>query len=178
MSELNPRRTFNQPGDIHALTFSTFRRHRLLSEPWIADLFLQSLSKSREKFNFEVWAYVLMPDHVHLLLWPRSQEYKMETIRQSIKTPISKAVLKVARETGEKKYQALLHKNRPRFWQAGSGYDRNLLGIDEVRECVDYIHANPLRAGMCSSPTEYPWSSAQWYADSRASSFQVDPYHF
>ena len=64
------RRTFNDPGHAHELTFSTYRRTRLLEECAVCRLFLSKLDEARRGHRFEVWAYVQMPDHVHLLVWP------------------------------------------------------------------------------------------------------------
>ena len=62
-----------------------------------------------------------------------------------------------------------------RFWQRGGGYDRNVVCEAAVRETIDYIHANPMRRGLVTRPTDWRWSSAQWYAGERASGPQIDP---
>jgi len=51
-----------------------------------------------------------------------------------------------------------------RFWEAGGGFDRNLWHAEAVQEAVQYIHANPVRRGLVEKPTEWPWSSARFWA--------------
>jgi putative transposase len=46
-----------------------------------------------------------------------------------------------------------------RFWQPGPGYDRNVWSLDELREKVDYIHANPIRRKLVDGPADWVWSS-------------------
>ena len=52
-----------------------------------------------------------------------------------------------------------------RFWQQGGGYDRNILTFKAARAAIETIHNNPVRRGLADSPTDWPWSSARWYAD-------------
>ncbi len=47
-----------------------------------------------------------------------------------------------------------------RFWQRGGGYDRNLWSPERIRDAVEYIHANPVVAGLCARPQDWAWSSA------------------
>lgn len=66
------------------------------------------------------------------------------------------------------KVKALTIRERPgkntfRFWQEGSGYDRNLLHGKTLAAAIDYIHMNPNRRGLCETLDEWPWSSWHWY---------------
>jgi len=60
-----------------------------------------------------------------------------------------------------------------RFWQAGAGYDRNLFTPEAIHTSIEYIHANPVRRGLCECALDWAWSSARWYAD-LDSVFEVD----
>jgi REP element-mobilizing transposase RayT len=62
---------FNNPCDAHALTFSCFRRQAFLSKDGSRQWLIEAIDRSRRKLPFHVWAYVIMPDHAHLLVWPR-----------------------------------------------------------------------------------------------------------
>lgn len=55
-------------------------------------------------------------------------------------------------------------RGRRHFWQRGGGFDRNLVSEAHVRQKVDCIHANPVRRGLVTSPTDWGWSSARFYA--------------
>ena len=53
---------------------------------------------------------------------------------------------------------------RGHFWQPGGGHDRNLWGTTAIHNEVDYIHANPVRRGLCGRPEDWRYSSAGFYA--------------
>jgi len=58
---------YNTLGHAHELTFSCYHRYDYLLDPIAYELFLSKLERSRKEYEFELWAYVLMFDHVHLL---------------------------------------------------------------------------------------------------------------
>ena len=53
-----------------------------------------------------------------------------------------------------------------RLWQAGGGYHRQLVSARAIRSSIEYLHANPVRKGLVSNPTDWRWSSARWYSAS------------
>lgn len=130
------RRVFNDPGHAHELTFSTYRRTRLLTDQATCRDFLRNLDRARNTYFFEVWAYVLMPDHVHLLLWPKEQVYSMTEIRASIKQPFAKTALARLESYSDPRLDNLSPNGRRHFWQTGGGYDRN---INSSRACQKNI---------------------------------------
>ncbi len=81
---------YDIPGHAHELTFSCYHRLRYLNDPICSALFIDELSQAREYFLFRLWAYVLMPNHVHLFIYPTQNEYKIAAILQSIKGKTSK----------------------------------------------------------------------------------------
>jgi putative transposase len=93
-----------------------------------------------------------MPDHVHLLIWPREPKYSISEILRAIKRPMSFR----AHQEG------LI--SEPGFWLPGGGYDRNLFLPHAVREEIEYIHANPVRRGLCTRPMDWRYSSAAFWA--------------
>ena len=167
------RRVFNDPGHAHELTFSTFRRTRLLEDVAHFRAFLKNLDRARRELAFEVWAYVLMPDHVHLLVWPRSGVYSMADLRQSLKQPVAKAALARMVALGGPRLSRLNDGRGRHFWQLGGGYDRNIHSAQACKGSIDYIHDNPVVAGLCRLPSEYEWSSAGWY-EGHGGGFEVD----
>lgn len=50
-----------------------------------------------------------------------------------------------------------------RFWQEGSGFDRNLFSPRAIATSLDYIHTNPVTRGLCRRTIDWKWSSARWY---------------
>jgi putative transposase len=61
-----------------------------------------------------------------------------------------------------------------RFWQQGGGYDRNLVQSETVWKVIDYIHNNPVRRGLATTQTDWPWSSARSYAGTQDWMLQMD----
>ena len=59
---------YQNVGDLHFVTFSCYRRHAYLRAPVARELFEDGLDRVRQRYEFEVVGYVVMPEHVHLLL--------------------------------------------------------------------------------------------------------------
>ena len=173
------RRTYNTLGDAHELTFSCFRRLPLLDSDGIRRVFLNQLNKARERWDFELWAYVLMPEHVHLLVWPKSRVYDIAAIRKSIKQSVPQRAVHYMRRRQPDALKAFEVLRQGvlgyRFWQEGGGYDRNLFSPRAIAKVIDYIHNNPVRRGLVATPIEWPWSSARWYAGLDVNAIEVDP---
>src|SRR4051812_7218363 len=72
------KHTYNEPGHAHFLTCSCYQRLPLLSRDRSRLWVIESLEHLREKFDVHLWAYVIMPEHLHILLHPRRLEYRME----------------------------------------------------------------------------------------------------
>ena len=124
--------------------------------------FVENLSARKTDLSFDLWAYVLVPEHVHLLLLPRKDDYSISRIPHALKRPVSYR----ARQLG-----VTFEKH---FWQPGGGYDRNLLTPAAVHREVGYIHANPVRLGLVEQPEQWPFSSAGFWADQPDVPLEVD----
>ena len=146
---------YNEPGHAHALTFSCHRKCPLLDSDQARDGLVQSLNAARTRHSFDIWAYVIMPDHVHLVIWPRLEAYSISTILHAIKRPVAFRMNTLRRKAGGS--------SQP-FWQAGGGYDRNLWKTDTIHKEIDYMHANPVRRQLCETPEEWRFSSAGFWA--------------
>ena len=163
------RRSSNEPGQAHEFTFSCYKNLRLLTRERVRQWFINALDQTRTRYDLELWAYVIMPEHVHILLLPRQPNYSVATILQAIKQSVSRRAIRFLREHRPDRL-AMLSVRRPdgrssyRFWQAGGGYDRNITDSATAWRVVDYIHNNPLRRDLADHPTDWAWSSARWYA--------------
>lgn len=71
-------RHYNTPGHAHELTYSCYKRSPYFNDPLACRIFLDCIRRSQLKFNFHVWAYVIMPNHVHLLVWLLEQDYSID----------------------------------------------------------------------------------------------------
>ncbi len=170
LKQSHSKTTYSIPGNAHELTFSTLGRRPLLNSDRVKKWFLENLDTARSRWNFHVWAYVLMPEHVHLLIWPQSESYSISKILIGIKKPVAYRAISYLRETNPEKLHALKveeasGKNSYHLWQPGGGYDRNICVESTVWASIDYIHNNPVRRGLSESPDGYAWSSSAQYMD-------------
>ena len=156
-------RRHNVAGHAHELTFSCYHNQAFLTVERVCKYLVDSIITSREKHQFDLWAYVFMPSHVHLLVCPRSGEYSISGILLSIKQPVSRKAVNYLRKNNPDglKDLATHQTHRPyRFWQKGDGYDRNMTKVETVIDSVRYLHNNPVRKDLVKSADEWRYSSA------------------
>jgi len=159
------RRTDDTPGDSHFLTFSTYKRIPLLTKQRSCQWIVDAIGLSRERNPFDLWAWVIMPEHVHLALYPL-QETKIAAILKTLKQSVSKRAINWLKENSPD-YLPTIEDVQPngkrtyRFWQRGGGYDRNLRSVRDIHEKILYIHQNPVVRGLAPRSTDYRWSSAK-----------------
>ncbi|MFO1092990.1 MAG: transposase [Planctomycetaceae bacterium] len=160
------RRSDDERGP-HELTFSCFRRYQFLNRDRTRKWFVESLQKARRKWHVDVWAYVLMPEHVHLLVAPRRTGTEIGRFAGSVKQAVaSRAIHWLEKSAPEWLPRITVAEGtiiRRRFWQPGGGYDRSVEQLATLQSMIDYIHANPVRRGLVDRPENWVWSSAQWY---------------
>ncbi len=161
-------RHFNEPGHCHELTFSCFHRFPLLTYPPVCSLLSQSIDRALLHQGFWLSAFVYMPEHVHLLVFPVTPTARIEQLLFAIKRPFSYRVKQYVGQNDLPLLQHLTVQERPgkmvfRFWQEGPGYDRNLTSREAVLSAVEYIHNNPVRRGLSITPDQWKWSSWKHY---------------
>jgi putative transposase len=160
---------FHEPGDCHELTFSCVnQRPLLIRDEWRA-LLCRSIDSALVVRDLRLLAFVLMPEHVHLLLYPATSRHAdISRFLKAVKRPFSYHIrqqLERERNTllDELSYVDKRGERQFQFWQAGPGYDRNLSTPAVVLASMDYIHANPVKRGLCSRAQDWKWSSARAY---------------
>jgi putative transposase len=159
---------YHQPGDLHELTFSCYRRIALLTNNAWREKLSRTIDDACEAEQCRLIAFVYMPEHVHLLLWPQTNEPRIDLVLKRLKRPVSILARDNLRATNARLLQRLTVRERPgkfafRFWQEGPGYDRNLQTCEAVLASIDYIHLNPVKRGLCPRARDWRWSSARFY---------------
>jgi len=143
IESLAHKKHYNVPGHAHALTFTCYRRRHLFRDAKACATFLNELSKARIKHNLKIWGYVVMPNHVHALVWPANPDYDISAIQREIKSLAAVAYIRHVRESRPDLLKSLLVEDSPngelRFWQRGGGFDRNLWKGLAVHEMIEYI---------------------------------------
>ena len=145
---------FQQAGCFHFLTFSCHRRLPLLGTALACDLFERSLETMRIRYEFVVCGYVVMPEHVHLLLGEPG------------KAPLSKAIQAL-------KLSVSVQRHESPFWQARY-YDFNVHNEEKRIEKLRYIHRNPVKRGLVEKPEDWPWSSFRHYATGAEGTVEIE----
>lgn len=155
---------FNTPGYAHGLTSSCYHCKPYFKDPVACKMFIEDLDRSRSIYNFHVWAYVVMPHHIHIIILPLNKIYDISTILSGIKGVMAKRYRKYLIENDYAKYESFLVKfgNRKEFvfWQRGGGYDQNIIIPKSIHKFINYIEANPVKAHFVASADQWQWSSA------------------
>lgn len=136
----------SQPNGCYFITVVTVQRI-----PWFqifafAHAMCRELQGSRTIGDAENLCWVLMPDHLHLLL--RLRERPLNRVVQQLK---SRTALRLNQEIGRS----------GRFWEPAY-YDHALRSEESLRRTARYIVANPLRAGLVGKVGDYPYWNAKW----------------
>ncbi|MGA2339888.1 MAG: transposase [Terracidiphilus sp.] len=137
---------FQKAEALHFITFSCFHRLPFLEAPAAKESFELVLEQARSRHQATVYAYVLMPEHVHLLI----NEPPLILLAQ---------FLKALKQITSRK----LRGDRSQFWQ-DRYFDSNIRGESARSEVIRYIHRNPVKSGLVVSPEQYRWSSFNHYA--------------
>ncbi len=131
-------------GDFHFITFSCDQRRPYLARPEARDLVEDALERMRLRYQFVLAGYVVMPEHVHLLVGEPTAG-PLDSMLQGLKVSVSK--------------------RRPEspFWLSRY-YDFNVFSADKRVEKLRYMHRNPVVRGLVGKPEDWLWSSFRHYA--------------
>jgi putative transposase len=168
------RHRYENACDIRFLTFSCFQHLPLFDNDAIKDKFVEVLAAVRKKTRFRLFAWVIMPNHVHLLIQPSLPKYPVAVVLKALKGTFANIVLRRWRELDAPILARVKDRwGRLHFWQRGGGYDRNIYTDEELLEKLHYIHNNPVERGLVEDPIDWKWSSARWYEDEEAAGMPV-----
>ena len=140
-----PRKTrvaWNEPGHAHFLTYSCFQRLPLLARDRSRKWVIAALEEVRKTLHVSLWAYVIMPEHVHVLLYPERDDYEMRRILAALKRSVSQRAKTHLEHTGQTTWLRRLTIKYPtrevfRFWQPGGGFDHNIFKEKTVAAVIE-----------------------------------------
>lgn len=138
---------FQQTGDFHFVTFSCVGRAPLLKTPESREVTLEILERTRKRWDWKIVAYVVMPEHVHVLT-DEPESFDLANVMQVWKQETSRR---------------LKSKGAKRFWLPRY-YDLNIHGHEKKVAKINYIHMNPVKRGLVKNPEDWKWSSYRDYA--------------
>jgi len=147
---------------LHFITCSCYRRLPLLGTTRSRDRFLSVLEQTRQRSRFVVVGYVVVPEHVHLLI-TEPEVGTPSTVMQVLKQRTAHALLPKRKRRNPRQRNLFGHEAQHRaFWQARF-YDFNLWTMKKCVEKLRYMHRNPVKRGLVGSPEQWRWSSYRFY---------------
>jgi putative transposase len=142
---------------LHFITFSCYRRMKLLDSASARDTFEHELERVRRWYGCYVTGYVVMPEHVHLLL-SEPERGTLSLVIQMLKQITSRN---------------LRPPEQPRFWQVRY-YGFPVWSENKRIEKLRYIHRNPVRRGLVQRPEQWKWSSFAHYVTGMAGTVEIE----
>ena len=161
-------RHYHDPGHIHELTFSCYHRWPLLTNDVWRAMLAESIDRAMEGHHYRLTAFVFMPEHIHLMIYPLPEADTIDALLKAIKRPFSYRIKQLLVQSRSRLLERLTIHQRPgvktfRYWQEGPGYDRNFTKPSTVLAAIDYLHHNPVRRGFVKRAVDWKWSSARYY---------------
>jgi putative transposase len=162
-------RHYHEAGHIHELTFSCYYRWPLLTNDVWQRMLAQNIEQAMERHRYGLAAFILMPEHVHLMIYPLADANTFDALLKAIKRPFSYRIKQLLVQSRSQLLQRLTIRQRPgvmtfRYWQEGPGYDRNFTKPSTLLAAIDYLHHNPVRRGLVKRTLDWKWSSARYYS--------------
>jgi putative transposase len=171
----NPLRRCYGRGDLHFSTFSCYRRRPLLGTVQARDRFVEILDEVRCRHTFRLVGYVVMPEHVHLIVSEPAKttpSIALQVLKQKVATVL--LINRGAPTHGPLSLRTgAASSEEPHFWQRRF-YDFNVWSEKKLREKLDYIHGNPVKRKLVVHPKEWPWSSWAHYEGCGEGKIRID----
>src|SRR5271155_1945456 len=158
-------RRYYGAGYSHFITTSCHHRLPLLGTPQNRDLFLAVLEQVRRRYHFVVVGYVVMPEHVHLLV-SEPERANPSVVMQALKQGFARRLLR--------KLRAAVDPRQPTLWRTALEeghiwqrrfYDFVIFSENKRIEKLRYMHRNPVKRSLVLEPQQWTWSSFRHYAD-------------
>jgi putative transposase len=160
----NALRRFYGLGDLHFVTFSCYRRRPFLGTVPARNCFVKILDEVRSRHGFALLGYVLMSEHVHLLMGEPEHGNPSKAL-QVVKQKVSRSLC--GKKTSSGSVAA------PAFWQRRF-YDFNVWSEKKLKEKLHYMHRNPVDRKLVQHPQDWPWSSWSFYAKGEQGLIRID----
>jgi putative transposase len=151
---------------LHFITCSCYHRLPVLGTPQRRDLFLDVLERARQRYRFVVVGYVVMPEHIHLLI-SEPQRGDPSVVMKVVKQEFARTVHRRERYAGQPGIEA------GNVWQRRF-YDFNVWTEHKRIEKLRYMHRNPVKRGLVREPEQWLWSSFRFYAYGKIGTVRVN----
>jgi putative transposase len=165
---------FYGSGDLHFVTFSCYQRRPYLGTVRARNCFVKILDEVRSRQGFALLGYVLMPEHVHLLMG-EPEHGNPSTALQVVKQKVSRS-LRERKTSSERQMESTFASGSvaaAAFWQRRF-YDFNVWSEKKLKEKLQYMHRNPVDRKLVQHPQDWPWSSWSFYAKGEQGLIRID----
>jgi len=168
----------NEPNTFHYVTLVTYNRVPVFRSEMACEIFIDVLRETREKYPYKLVGYVLMPDHVHAIINNRSGTIS-DWLRR-VRGNSARKILTWLRENQHLmslKKLSLAHPQKRQHTHAVWQKDPSVIDLWSpkfVRQKLNYLHLNPVRAGLCEHPADWKWSSYRGYLPHEASDVPIE----
>jgi len=146
---------------LHFITCSCYHRLPSLGTAAARDRFLSIVEQTRQRYRFVVVGYVVMPEHIHLLI-TEPEKGNPSTVMQVLKQRTARALLPRRKRRDPRQRELSGEELRRAFWQERF-YDFNVWTTKKRVEKLRYMHRNPVKRGLVQSPEQWRWSSYRFY---------------
>jgi len=163
------RRIYDEGTYVHYVTFSCYKRRKLLSPDVCKRIVIGSLAAQLRRQNGRCLGFVVMLDHVHAMLW-FPEQHQISACMNKWKELTSKQI-SAAYERDIPAYWSKLE-DRHAIWQVRY-YDFNLWSERKLHEKLEYMHNNPVKAGLVNEVCDWPWSSARWWHQKKSVGIEI-----
>ena len=147
---------------LHFITCSCYRRLPFLVAARSRDRFLSILEQTRQRYSFVVVGYVVMPEHIHLLV-TEPEIGTPSTVMQVLKQRTSRALLPKKKRKDPRQRDLFGGATSHRAFWHERFYDFNVWTTKKRVEKLRYMHRNPVKRGLVESPEQWRWSSYRFY---------------
>jgi len=170
---------FDDSSYAHFITTKTYNNCPYFKDEESCRILVEELEFYSKKYAFVLTGYVIMPNHLPLLVWWDKEEkprLSVSHIMRGIKGATARRIIDLIRRKGLEQMLQSTHRRpdskshrqnlRFRLWQRGF-YDFNIYSEAKLLERLDYMHSNPVKAGLVSSPDGYEWSTWKLYSSEK-----------
>ena len=155
------RRIYDKEGHAHFITFSCYKRRRLLDDDRAKRAVLDHLAAQLQRTDGRCAGFVVMPNHVHAIVWHPKTQTLADFMKQWKRISSYRIARLPAASQRPNPFVTALASDpvwQPRY------YDFNLFSPQKIEEKLSYMHENPVRAGLVTKAEHWTWSSARFYA--------------
>lgn len=171
----NLKRYYGQ-GHLHFITCSCHRRLALLRTVRARNAFVKALGQVRKDYGFALVGYVVMPEHIHLLI-SEPAKGTPSTVMPVLKQRVSRQMRQRRRKVAPAAQLRLRIEGEtdplPQFWQRRF-HDFKVWSAKKRAEKLEYMHANPVKRGLVQDPRDWPWSSYSAYSGRGTPLLEID----